>query len=131
MTRPLKLKQAVKGKLTMKIIKAAIPYSSCSLVQLGKLTGVSRNTIHRYLHKHPSVRKLLNEQIAQMVSQSEDVIFEAIIEKRDVSTAKWYLSCFDNRYKEKKELTLDGEIQINIKDASEVVAEEKKKKKKK
>lgn len=85
-----------KTKLTKSQVKKAIEKSSCSYTQLSGILHVSRNTLRRFMKKFPELQELFDKQLEFMIEESEDVIYEKIINDRDPRWASWFLKVKGN-----------------------------------
>ena len=102
------------NKITKKKFKELLPESSCSYTQLSKLLGVHRYTLRDWLSKHSDMQQLFEKQKEFMIGESEDVLFEHIVNERDSKTAQWYLKVMTDKYNETTKVEHSGEVSFNI-----------------
>jgi hypothetical protein len=104
-------------KVTVKSFKKNVVKCSASLTQLAKLIGVDRYTLRTWMHKpgHEQYIEMFEKQKEFMIGESEDVIFESIVNGRDSKWAAWYLKTMTDKYTEKSKVEHSGDLSIDIK----------------
>jgi len=104
------------NKITVKVFKEKVVESSGSLTQLAKSLGVQRSTLRKWLYKPGNEKyfEMYEYQKSLMVEFSEDVIYEAIVQNRDAKWSAWYLKTMTDKYKEKSQVEVSGDLSIDI-----------------
>jgi len=98
----------------LKDYKKIIPLCGSSYQKLANLLGIDRRTAIKFVGSKPSLVKMWDEYVKQMINYAEDVVHKSIVEEGNVKTAKWYLTQMSDKYKTKTKLEVEGDISVNI-----------------
>ena len=68
------------ARWTAEEVIASIEKNRGNIAAVGRQMGVSRMTIHRYMHEHPTIRAALDDARESMLDNAESVLYKKVLE---------------------------------------------------
>ncbi len=93
---------------------ACAPYTNA----LANILGWGWYATRRYINSNPELQEAMDLRKTELIETAENVVSKALKsedEHERNKMAKWVLSVRNSEYKEKKDISLDGSITLNIK----------------
>ena len=92
----------------------AIPGTGGIITKIAARAGCSWHTAKKYIDNYPTVTQAYADECEKVLDAAESVVVGDIVEKKDVQTAKWYLTMkgADRGYAPKQQIDIGGKVQL-------------------
>lgn len=93
-----------------------IPGSAGIITTIALRVGCAWHTAKKYIERHPTVKAAYDAECERVLDAAESVVIGEIVDQKDVSTAKWYLTMkgAERGYAPKQQVEQTGEVNINV-----------------
>ena len=94
----------------------AIPGSGGIKTTIAKRVGCAWHTVDKYVREYPTVAKAYADECEKVLDAAESVIVGDIVDRKEVQTAKWYLTMkgTERGYVQKQTHEQSGEVILKV-----------------
>ena len=100
-------------KYTVAQFKAAIPKSGGIISVVAKRLGCEWHTVRDKIAKHETLQEMMRIESELVSDAARSNIVHDIVENKDITTSKWYLTMKDPEFMPKQQVEHTGGIIIN------------------
>jgi len=89
-----------------------IPGSAGIITTIALRVGCAWHTAKKYIERHPTVKAAYDAECERVLDAAESVVIGEIVEKKDIQTAKWYLTMKggERGYAQKQQIEHSGDV---------------------